>query len=45
VAVGIRVLQFLPESLADRDVDPHGAVEGWVPSFQKRPTWSSDPGP
>jgi len=24
-AVGIRVLQFLPESLADRDVDPHGA--------------------
>jgi len=24
-AVGIRVLQFLPESLADRDVDPHAA--------------------
>ncbi|WP_089724932.1 NrfD/PsrC family molybdoenzyme membrane anchor subunit [Candidatus Thiosymbion oneisti] len=23
--VGIRVLQFLPESLADRDVDPHAA--------------------
>jgi len=26
-AVGIRVLQFLPESLADRDVDPHVAVK------------------
>jgi len=26
-AVGIRVLQFLPESLADRDVDPHMAVK------------------
>jgi molybdopterin-containing oxidoreductase family membrane subunit len=25
-AVGVRVLQFLPESLADRDVDPHAAV-------------------
>ena len=25
-AVGIRVLQFLPESLADRDVDPHASV-------------------
>lgn len=24
-AVGVRVLQFLPESLADRDVDPHAA--------------------
>lgn len=24
-AVGIRVFQFLPESLADRDVDPHSA--------------------
>jgi Ni/Fe-hydrogenase subunit HybB-like protein len=26
-AAGIRVLQFLPESLADRDVDPHAAVK------------------
>lgn len=26
-AVGIRVLQFLPESLADRDVDPHAAAK------------------
>ncbi len=26
-AVGIRVLQFLPESLADRDVDPHIAAK------------------
>jgi len=26
-AVGIRVLQFLPESLADQDVDPHAAVK------------------
>jgi molybdopterin-containing oxidoreductase family membrane subunit len=25
-AVGVRVLQFLPESLADRDVDPHASV-------------------
>jgi molybdopterin-containing oxidoreductase family membrane subunit len=25
-AVGVRVLQFLPESLADRDVDPHAAA-------------------
>ena len=25
-AVGIRVLQFLPESLADRDVDPHASA-------------------
>jgi molybdopterin-containing oxidoreductase family membrane subunit len=25
-AVGIRVLQFLPESLADRDVDPHAST-------------------
>jgi molybdopterin-containing oxidoreductase family membrane subunit len=25
-AVGVRVLQFLPESLADRDVDPHAGV-------------------
>jgi molybdopterin-containing oxidoreductase family membrane subunit len=24
--VGVRVLQFLPESLADRDVDPHASV-------------------
>ena len=24
-AVGVRVLQFLPESLADKDVDPHAA--------------------
>jgi len=26
-SVGIRVLQFLPESLADRDVDPHAAAK------------------
>lgn len=26
-AIGIRVLQFLPESLADRDVDPHAAAK------------------
>jgi len=26
-AVGVRVLQFLPESLADRDVDPHVAAK------------------
>ena len=26
-AVGVRVLQFLPESLADRDVDPHAAAK------------------
>ncbi|MEA3277941.1 MAG: NrfD/PsrC family molybdoenzyme membrane anchor subunit [Pseudomonadota bacterium] len=26
-AVGIRVLQFLPESLADEDVDPHAAAK------------------
>jgi molybdopterin-containing oxidoreductase family membrane subunit len=26
-AVGIRVLQFLPESLADQDVDPHVALK------------------
>jgi len=26
-AVGMRVLQFLPESLADRDVDPHVAAK------------------
>lgn len=26
-AVGVRVLQFLPESLADRDVDPNAAAE------------------
>ena len=26
-AVGVRVLQFLPESLADQDVDPHAAVK------------------
>jgi molybdopterin-containing oxidoreductase family membrane subunit len=26
-AVGVRVLQFLPESLADKDVDPHVAAE------------------
>jgi len=26
-AVGIRVLQFLPESLADKDVDPHAAAK------------------
>jgi molybdopterin-containing oxidoreductase family membrane subunit len=26
-AVGVRVLQFLPESLADKDVDPHAAVK------------------
>jgi molybdopterin-containing oxidoreductase family membrane subunit len=25
-AVGVRVLQFLPESLADQDVDPHAAA-------------------
>ncbi len=25
-AVGVRVLQFLPESLADRDVDPHASA-------------------
>jgi molybdopterin-containing oxidoreductase family membrane subunit len=25
-SVGVRVLQFLPESLADRDVDPHAAA-------------------
>jgi molybdopterin-containing oxidoreductase family membrane subunit len=25
-AVGVRVLQFLPESLADKDVDPHAAA-------------------
>jgi molybdopterin-containing oxidoreductase family membrane subunit len=25
-AVGIRVLQFLPESLADKEVDPHAAA-------------------
>jgi molybdopterin-containing oxidoreductase family membrane subunit len=27
-AVGVRVLQFLPESLADKDVDPHAAAAG-----------------
>jgi molybdopterin-containing oxidoreductase family membrane subunit len=26
-AVGVRVLQFLPESLADKDIDPHAAVK------------------
>jgi molybdopterin-containing oxidoreductase family membrane subunit len=26
-AVGVRVLQFLPESLADKDVDPHAAAK------------------
>ncbi len=26
-AVGVRVLQFLPESLADKDVDPHATVK------------------
>jgi len=26
-AVGVRVLQFLPESLADRDIDPHAAAK------------------
>jgi molybdopterin-containing oxidoreductase family membrane subunit len=26
-AVGVRVLQFLPESLADEDVDPHAAAK------------------
>ncbi len=26
-AVGVRALQFLPESLADKDVDPHAAVK------------------
>lgn len=26
-AVGVRVLQFLPESLADRDVDPHATAK------------------
>jgi Ni/Fe-hydrogenase subunit HybB-like protein len=26
-AVGVRVLQFLPESLADKDVDPHGMAK------------------
>lgn len=26
-AVGVRVLQFLPESLADQDVDPHAAAK------------------
>ena len=26
-AIGIRTLQFLPESLADKDVDPHAMVK------------------
>jgi Ni/Fe-hydrogenase subunit HybB-like protein len=26
-AVGVRALQFLPESLADKDVDPHAAIK------------------
>ncbi len=26
-AVGVRMLQFLPESLADKDIDPHAAVK------------------
>ncbi|NCA91315.1 MAG: molybdopterin oxidoreductase, partial [Gammaproteobacteria bacterium] len=26
-AVGLRALQFLPESLADKDIDPHAAVK------------------